>query len=474
MKIFPLAVAGALALSAVRGPPAAAQPIAGPPVYRGCAPAPKAFRRALWVDPGARHSGSGDATEPYAQLTQALAAARPGDVIYLKSGSYGDVTIGGQNVEFVTLAAAPGAAPVLHSLQVRGAARWRFSGLQILGPAAGTLGGDGWQIHPPKVVIADSRDIIFDKNTVATTLDAYDWKPEVRGARVAESLAGGVSATQVSCLAVDGNKIINIWVGLDVGGDQSGDRGKNILVQGNLIDHFAGDGIDHQASNLLIKWNEITNAHDLCNNVCIHHDAIQGWNWLNRPGLVDANVVIDSNFIVLPAKPDLVMPAGDVQGITIFDGGWDGLEIANNVVVSPAWHAVSVYGVQNAKIINNTVLCANPDRNCWIMVTKRKGDSDQTVYNVTVRNNIAASLMIGDHGAAVRGVKADHNVLTDDPGRIVARFDPRHAAYDLHLRPGSPARGAGAAEFAPGVDIEGHPRAGKIDAGAYAAAQAKP
>ena len=46
-------------------------------------------------------------------------------------------------------------------------------------------------------------------------------------------------------------------------------------------------------------------------------------------------------------------------------------------------------------------------------------------------------------------------------------FDPAKFLYDLRLKPGAPAIGAGNPAEAPPVDITGAPRGSPIDAGAY-------
>ena len=68
---------------------------------------------------------------------------------------------------------------------------------------------------------------------------------------------------------------------------------------------------------------------------------IQGWSIGEA---TNRNVVIDSNSIIN------LNPADDniLQGISIFDGHWDGLTISNNLVINDAWHAISLWGVENA------------------------------------------------------------------------------------------------------------------------------
>jgi len=179
--------------------------------------------------------------------------------------------------------------------------------------------------------------------------------------------------------------------------------------------------------------------------------------------------VIDGNLILQQTQPNLAYPGVDMQGITIFDGNWDGVVVTNNVVITQTWHGVSLYGVQNSRVVNNTVLSTNPQRASWIMINHKKGDRGDEPYNVVVRNNIASALAIGQRGVTVRGVHEDHNLITQNPQGLVVSFDPRRAAYDLHLKSRSSAKGAGSPDMAPATDIEGRARSGPIDLGAYAA-----
>ena len=68
------------------------------------------------------------------------------------------------------------------------------------------------------------------------------------------------------------------------------------------------------------------------------------------------------------------------------------------------------------------------------------------------------------------GLTVDHNLSlkdADDYADNFVKFDPEHFAYDLHPR-NAQRRGEGSPEGAPAVDIDGRPRQGKIDIGAYA------
>jgi hypothetical protein len=66
------------------------------------------------------------------------------------------------------------------------------------------------------------------------------------------------------------------------------------------------------------------------------------------------------------------------------------------------------------------------------------------------------------------GEYGDHNIIErrGAAGMFVS-FEPAKFVYDLRLRPGAVAIGAGSSIDAPPVDITGAPRGSSIDVGAY-------
>jgi hypothetical protein len=293
------------------------------------------------------------------------------------------------------------------------------------------------------------------------------WK-QVKNSASPDSPPHGIGARQSSCISIQDNQIRNIFHGIDFGGDQTGNKGKFFLISDNKIDNFAGDGIEHYGSHVRILNNRITDAHGLCNNQCVHSDGIQGWNYNGIP-FTNTDVVIAGNQIIVQTTPDLVLPADTLQGITIFDGKWDGVKIYNNVVITNTWHGISVYGVHNAEIINNTVAPVNSGKMPipWIMINRGKKDPPGTTYNAVRRNNVVPGVIKPgpptpgwDHDVAFRNI--------DEYARAFIKFDPANFSYDMRPSRGSPVIGAGSRDGAPATDIEGRPRTGSIDVGAYA------
>jgi hypothetical protein len=399
----------------------------------------------LIVDPSSRTAGS------LASVDVALKNARPGDTVSLMNGDYGDLIVKGQ--------AGSGQTPRITKLTIN-ASHWRFTGLTI----------SGHSLQGALVNISDSDNIIFDKNVVASKIGNLSWGPQLMDKNTADVISNGIFANQSSCVSVTDNHINNVFNGLMAGGDQTSNRGQYLLISGNVIDNFAGDGIDHQASHIRIENNHITNGHNICNNQCVHNDGIQGWNWNNRPGVVNTDVVITGNEIVVQADPNLVLPADAFQGITIFDGSWDGVQITNNVVIASAWHGITIMRAHNVSIINNTVAPANPKRSTWITYSPSKDQPQMAPNSVVIRNNAAREVGIYKNEKLGNVAAVDHNLSiksADSFADVFAKFDLEHFAFDLHPARRSDARGEGSSEGAPANDIEGNPRKAPIDIGAY-------
>lgn len=425
--------------------------------------------RTLTVDPGARRDGG------YSDIASALKAAKPGDTISLMAGDYGDLNLSGMNQGgFITIAAAAGQTPRFSKLNIGGyrpASHWRITGVTVSGFSNYGVYPNGSTIHKSLVTIGNSDNIIFEHNAVHSKAGDLAWQPEISGKSSATAVSQGVSTTQASCLSIVENKISNVWSGVETGGDQIGNNGKYILVSGNLIDNYAADGIDHFGSHVRIENNRITNGHDICDNKCVHNDGIQGWNFNNRPGLLNTDLIITGNEIIGQTMPGLPLPADALQGITIFNGNWDGVQISNNVIMVSAWHGITVYGARNVSILNNSLVSSNPKRNTWITYSPGKDAPPAAPRSVIIRNNIARDINTGKNDPDQVGAVMDHNLKVrafDDFEDIFVKFDPDNFAFDFHPSRRSDARGEGSSDGAPSADIEGTPRGLKIDIGAYA------
>ena len=420
------------------------------------------------AEPGPGSSNQRIATP--STLAALINSAQPGDAIALTTGNYGHVVLNRSFAGFVTVQSAPGQRPVLASLQIRGGP-WAVRGLIVEGVSSAIQGGaaplwGNWPSHDSLVKIDNANNVMFEGNLVASSEAPFPWKQEFPGVPDPQGPSSGIHAGNSSCVSIAYNNIYNVFNGIEVSGDQVGSNGKYFVIIGNKIDNFAGDGIDHSVSYALIKNNSITNNHGICGDVCVHSDGIQGWNYNNLSGIINYDITIDSNTIISQNVPSLPMPSDNLQGITIFDGFWSGVNILNNVVVSNTYHGISLYGVTGLAVINNTVAADRSGISSWIGVggTSHQGGISS---NIIVRNNIAPYMYVANTLPRVVGLEVDHNSFGADPKSLFYAYDPVNYAFDLHLLPGSSAIGQGSPNLAPPFDHDGVPRSGAINIGAY-------
>jgi hypothetical protein len=422
----------------------------------------------------------------------------PGDEILLMSGNYGDVSTsdwnaGLKNPAFVTIAAAPGQTPVLSWLAAVASSYLVFSGIKVEGTA------DTSPAHArfPMVMVSSSpalpgSNLVFTNMKVSSSDDTSGWTQADWRARrriVGISAAGGVETT---CVSVTNSHISNVEFGVVV-------AATNMLVSGNEIERFGDDGIDYAANNILITKNYIHDGVDLADGA--HPDGMQGY-----PGKF-SNVVIDSNRVIRQTDPNLPFP-NFLQGIDAFDGDWTNLTVTNNVVLATSCWGIGFASVHGGKIINNTVLDDLWPRDKWpraagkcepLVSVGAKTHDGSSSNDVVIRNNLTNGLLIYDLGpnmvmdhnicAAIEGGCRILNFLPNGkpnwgaykPGEygdhnIVARrgtegefvnFDPAKFVFDLRLKAGATAIGAGSPVEAPAVDITGAARGNPVDIGAY-------
>jgi hypothetical protein len=448
--------------------------------YPGCAAPPSSFAK--------------ESTATAATFNSLLAAAAAGDVIYLDSSNYGAVKISNRAYSgFVTIEAGWGQMPVFSSLTVNSANHMVFSGITINGNGVRSTSPGGILVN-----LSSSNNIVFEHNIIESTSGAFPWKSMGTVLNAAIAPSDGIIASQDYCVALNNNQIKNVFNGIGVGGDQVGTDGQNYMISDNTIDHFAGDGIDHSVTNIIIQGNEITNGLDICGSECIHNDGIQGWNWNNKLGITNKNVLIDSNYIQSQTVADLPFAVA-LQGIDIFDGFWANVSITNNIVLVSSVTGISIAGVNGLEIINNSVmdipLNGVPQSQAYWMYTGATwitagGTTHEggTTSNVIVRNNIAPLIAAtaaasGNcpvtesfcNAAANPYVELDHNLSLDQtkytPSNLFVMLDAGTAQYNLELTGTAttdPAIGTGSSSLMPTTDILGHPRSSTSpDLGAY-------
>jgi hypothetical protein len=425
---------------------------------------------------------------------------QPGDTIMLMSGNYGDIVIGDYlqqvvNPSFVTVEAAPGLAPVFSTLYIRSTNKWVFKGIKVQSLLGTNNNKQALVSVTDQGASLPTSDIILENMQVSSADNTDGWtQPEwlARARVVGISAKGTDHGANTTCVSVTNSHISKVIFGAEV-------MANNMLFSGNEIDRFGDDGIDYVASNILIARNYIHDDLVLGNGA--HMDGMQGY-----PG-ASSNVVIDSNRIIRQTDPKLPFPTY-LQGIDAFDGDWTNLTVTNNVVVTSSCWGIFYGSVHGGKIINNTVLDDGTNAGtkdpsgkvvCRPSITVGgKTHQGSPSSDVIIRNNIANGLNIDntrpnmtmdhniclgingrcqiityvngkpDFGVVKPGEYADHNIINrrGAEGMFVG-FDPAKFVYDLRLKSGAIAIGAGNPEGAPPVDITGAPRRSPVDVGAY-------
>jgi hypothetical protein len=384
-----------------------------------------------------------------------------GDVIELASGDYGDVKITSYvNKDYITIRAAPGQKPVIHGLWIAGASHWALRGLTFSAANGESGPRDSIVEAVSHAFLGPSDHIAFIDDRVFTAPTVADWRGEDW---VTKPKNYGL-VTQARCSLLRGNEFFNLRNAIGVGGEDS-------TVENTLIHDFGNDAVDFYASGVTIRRNRISaSRHTPAEKQ--HPDAIQGWtlkNATNRDIVIDSNVIANLN----PADDN------EMHGIGIFTGRFENVTIQNNAVATNTWHGITLFGVRDAKIVNNTLTATEPGlKDSWILI---RDSGDHAVRGQALaRNNIASAIVIEN-----ADVTLDHNLtatpihlqkdarVTDDGSNMVAplaplfqAFRPKAGVLDLHLAAAAPL--VGEANGAPDRDADGRKRVGPIDPGAYA------
>jgi hypothetical protein len=422
----------------------------------------------------------------------------PGDEILLMSGNYGNLWLSIWNAEisnsaFVTIAAAPEQTPVLTSLFVAGTDDWAFNGLKVQSLQSAAVGGNSLVDIDDSSPALPTSNIVLENMTISSQDNVAAWSQAqwVASARTGLFVHSTAGTTATQCISLTGSHITNVRAGAVIAAPQ-------LLFSNNQVDHFGDDGIDYAASSLAITHNSI---HDNLNiGDGNHEDAMQGQLGFLPAGATTnyfSNILIDSNLIVRQTDPSLAFPTY-LQGIDAFDSDWSNVTVSNNVVITSACWGISYSSIHNSVIENNTVvedgLVSVPGCVASIAVGAKTPEGLPS-SNTVMRNNLASRFSIDNRGI---GVGANHNVAlccaspefawyvngvlqyfgsvgtyansnTIDAGGTKAEFvdfSPSTLTYDVMLKSGAQAIGAGSAAE-PQLDILGATRASPYTAGAY-------
>ena len=236
----------------------------------------------------------------------------------------------------------------------------------------------------------------------------------------------------------------------------------NVLIEENIVDGFAGDGMRANGDNSIVRKNKVQNCFSVSAN---HMDGFQSFSTgPNGPGSGTVrNLTIEGNKIFEWTSTVSNPLRCKLQGISMFDGIYDGVVVRNNIISSRAYHGITINGAMNTLVANNTVVHADGVAGNWPWIRQSRHKSGTPSQNVIFANN----LVNGDKVTpdASRNVLSVNNIIVTNSGTEFTSV----AQQDFTLKSTAKAANAAQAKYAPPTDIIGTPRPlGKApDAGAF-------
>jgi hypothetical protein len=390
---------------------------------------------------------------PYQQgdsltLVNEGAPIKAGDTLICRTGYHGTLHISRKfNTDYITICAEEGHTPTFKNIRFSGTRYWHLQGLTVTPSSAPEyetttlilIEWHNWS-GPSTYIKVEDCDLYSIED--ASSWSAENW----------DELSCTAISSQGKHVIIRNNYCKNVNFGISSSGDSS-------LVEYNTIENFAGDGLRGLGNYNTFQHNIVKNSYDVNGN---HDDGFQSWS-VGEGGVgTDTvwGVILRGNTIINYEDPNQPH-RGTLQGIGCFDGFYADWIVENNVVIVEHYHGITLSGVVNCRIINNTVAdrdTTDTEISPWIRVGNHKDGSESS--GCVIRNNIY-----------YRSLSID-SPQTEDHNLMVRNYDSNFvdfAQFDLRLKEGSPAIDAGTGDLAPSSDIRGTPRPQGLlpDIGAY-------
>ncbi|MFZ5710274.1 MAG: choice-of-anchor Q domain-containing protein [Pseudomonadota bacterium] len=336
-------------------------------------------------------------TAPWKSLQQLLDSGqvKGGDRIFLMDGYHGPLVVRNMNFNSpVLIAASPGATAQADSILVANSRNIIFRDLKVW-PTSTTSTSAIVRSYP------DTSDLAFVNLDVRGGPDAgnymswslAEWRDGLRTGMLIQGARQTITGTRVTA----------VQHGILATGDDD-------LLDGNIIDGFAGDGMRALGDRSIVRKNRVQNCIDIQDKQ--HRDGFQTYS-IGSDGKVGTGtqygLVVEGNKIFEWTSPVANPLRCRLQGISMFDGMYDNFRIENNVVVVSAYHGLTVAGALNSVIRQNTVVnpSGQPARNPWIRIAYHKNGTPPR--NTEVVNNLASYIVVPDNASL--GIRAANNVI---------------------------------------------------------------
>lgn len=385
---------------------------------------------------------------PLCSINKAVELATGGETINVVPGTYGPIRLIRYLPETVTIRGVGATKPVIKgspelnngdTIAIAGGSNLTFESLTIRNGRA-HIGS-----HPVKKTAQVSRDITFT-NVEFTGNDAgYGHGLTIRDGskniKVENShfhhLMSGITGPNYRIIGGVENDLPNV---------------DGVIVRNNLMEYFKADAMQFAGwDNVIIDRNVMQHSqHDPPPAEPYHNDLIQFTGY-------SKNVRITNNYLADSSQHIFIQPAfGPISDVVV----------ENNVIWKSRAYAVQSQGIPGFRFVNNTMWDT-----VYGFIIRGGPNGEPAPTDGIVTNNIITSI-----AGAPAGTIEDYNIVMNlNPKRTygshdILGADPKFvnaAAGDFHLASGSPAIGAGTAQYAPAGDLENHGRNGAPDIGAY-------
>lgn len=383
--------------------------------------------------------GAPTAGQTYNSLLSALNSGKVqgGDRIFLMAGSHGSVLMKGFRFSApVTIAAMPGQVAHLDELHVYDSGNLIFRDLKVW--ASGANAGTVAVVR----TVGNASDITFANMDVRATGDSVNYAKWPLATWTANKRGGFLLSGQR--IKAIGNRVTGTKNALLSDANFA-------LLEGNIIDGFGGDAMRANGDNSVVRGNRVQNCVQIDGS---HVDGLQSFSvGPGGPGTSTVyNLTVENNSMIEWNAATTSPLRCKMQGISMFDGMYDGTIIRNNLVVSSQYHGITIAGSRNGLITQNTVvhIGGTGGRYPWISVAYHKNGTPPT--NTLVVNNIANRVK-GAFDTA-RNVREVNNFV---PTNYATEFTAA-AQQDFSLRPTSKAANKADPKNTTPTDIVGTPR----------------
>lgn len=359
--------------------PSAPTSPAAPPAGPGAPAPPTTVGSTFHINPASGSAqGDGSSALPWRTLAEVVSAGQiaqvqPTDRVLLYTGNHGNVSLSGDNADFVTITAAQGETPTLERLEIRQGSKWWIKGLTISPSFAGA---------PYSGYIASigergaSSELVLEDCFIYTALDSSRWT-------ISEWLSansGILAGRNGTNLVVRNNHVLNTRFGIAL-------ASPNTLCEANIVSDFSADGIRVTRDDQTVQYNVVKNAYVSGSaGDSNHDDAIQCFLFNVGTGTVRRATVRGN--IINNREDDLQPFPATMQAIGFFDGPLVDFLVEDNVILTDHWHGVSLYDAQGCRVLNNVAHTRwNTNRRPWVML----GQKNNLANGNTVTGNYAHS-----------------------------------------------------------------------------------